>query len=115
LRLWEEFLICHERVAGESRRLRALVYAHLGDLFGETLCDDDPRESWFDRRKMTGRTRNFRLAEEVYEKSLALYPTDKEIHLKLLAAFVRSTLTVRMLPSTFISTFFMVIRSYTNG
>ena len=95
LRLWEEFLICHERVAGESRRLRALVYAHLGDLFGETLCDDDPFESWFDRRKMKGRTRNFRLAEEAYEKSLALYPTDKEIHLKLLALYEKGDLSAK--------------------
>jgi len=95
LRMWEEFLICHQRVAGESSRLRALVYAHLGDLFGNTLGDDDACESWFDRRRKKGTTRNFRLAEEAYEKSLALYPTDKEIHLKLLALYEQGDINTR--------------------
>jgi len=96
LRMWEEFLICHKRVAGESSRLRAVVYAHLGDLLGDTLLqgvpkgDDDPCESWFDRRKKKGKTRNFRLAEEAYEKSLAIYQADKDIHLKLLGLYEKA-------------------------
>ena len=74
--MWHEFLFCHKSVAGESSRLSAIVYAHLGDLLGDTLLqgvplgDDDPCESWFDRRKKKGKTRNFRLAEEAYEKAL---------------------------------------------
>lgn len=88
LRIWEEFLICHQRVAGESSRLRALVYAHLGDIFARE-GDDDPYEAWFNRKKKQDTTRNFRLAEEAYEKSLAIYQADKDIHLKLLGLYER--------------------------
>ncbi|MEK7242699.1 MAG: hypothetical protein AAB112_00835, partial [Thermodesulfobacteriota bacterium] len=96
LKMWHEFLFCHKSVAGESSRLSAIVYAHLGDLFGDTLLqgvplgDDDPCESWFDRRKKKGKTRNFRLAEEAYEKSLAIYQADKDIHLKLLGLYEKA-------------------------
>ncbi len=88
-RMWEEFLSCHHRVAGENSRLCALVYAHLGDLFGDTLPQDAPmhRKAWFTRREKKGEIRNFRLAEEAYEKSLAIYPADKDTHLKLLSLY----------------------------
>jgi len=87
MQMWEEFLICHQRVAGENSRLRALVYAHLGDLFARESDDDPWASSWYDRRKKKGKTRNFHLAEEAYEKSLAIYQEDKDIHLKLLGLY----------------------------
>ncbi|MEI7672351.1 MAG: hypothetical protein WCK00_09590, partial [Deltaproteobacteria bacterium] len=100
LRLWEAFLTDHQCVAGESSRLRALVYAHLGDLFGETLLDmddddDDFYGPWSDHREKQGETRNFQLAEEAYEKSLALYPADKDIHLKLLSLYEKDDVNTK--------------------
>ncbi len=90
LRSWETFLIFHQRVSGENSRLRALVYAHLGDLFAMDN-EDHPAESWFGRRrKKKVRIRNFTLAEEAYEKSLAIYRADKDIHIKLLNLYEKT-------------------------
>ncbi|HAJ26250.1 MAG TPA: hypothetical protein DCG53_03230, partial [Syntrophus sp. (in: bacteria)] len=94
LKIWEEFLICHQRVAGESSRLRSLVYAHLGDLFARE-GGDNPFELCIERRKNKGNARSFRLAEEAYEKSLAIYPEDKDIHLKLLGLYEKGDINTK--------------------
>ncbi len=88
LKAWEDFLALQQRVSGENDRLRAHVYAHLGDLFAMD-DDDQPAESWFVRRRKKKKVsmRNPRLARESYEKSLAFCLADKDFHIKLLTFY----------------------------
>jgi tetratricopeptide (TPR) repeat protein len=90
VKLWERFLFAHGLSAGENNRLRALVYAHMGDMFAEEL-DGEPQALWCGRRN--GRKidlRNIDLAQEAYEKSLALAQDDRDVHLKLMKLYEKS-------------------------
>ena len=86
LKLWEEFLISYQRVHGENSKLRALVYAHLGDIFAREE-ESDPFAFIFARKKRKAGIRNFELAEEAYEKSLKLNGQDKDVHLNMLRLY----------------------------
>jgi len=86
LRTWEEFLIFYHQVHGENSKLRALVYAHLGDIFAREE-DSDPFAFIFERKKQKAGIRNFELAEDAYENSLKLNGHDKDVHLKILRLY----------------------------
>ena len=86
LKLWEEFLIFYQRVHGENSKLRALVYAHLGEIFAREE-ESDPFAFIFTRKKQKAGIRNFELAEEAYEKSLKLNGQDKDVHLNMLRLY----------------------------
>ena len=86
LRIWEEFLISYQHVHGENGKLRALVYAHLGDIFAREE-ESDPFAFFFVRKKQKAGVRNFNLAEEAYEKSLKLNGQDKDVHLNMLRLY----------------------------
>ncbi|MDO8721430.1 MAG: hypothetical protein Q7J31_04290 [Syntrophales bacterium] len=86
LKLWEEFLIFHHRVHEENGKLRALVYAHLGDIFA-TEEESGPFAFIFERKKQKAGVRNFKMAEEAYEKSLQFNGHDKDVHLKMLRLY----------------------------
>ena len=89
---WEEFLTNYSQVHEENPKLRALVYAHLGELFSRE--ERDVRDYSFSRfgrrRKKKVEVRNHELAEEAYEKSLALVATDREVHMGLLNLYEKT-------------------------
>lgn len=87
--LWETFLVVHDRTEGKNDRLSALVYAHLGDIFAEEIQEE--QDPWCSprRRKKTA-VWNFTKAWKAYEKSLALAPDDRDVHLKLMKLYETS-------------------------
>ncbi len=86
LRIWEEFLISYHLVHGENSKLSALVHAHLGEIFAREE-ESDPFAFIFERKKQKAGVRNFKLAEEAYEKSLKLNGQDKDVHLNMLRLY----------------------------
>ena len=89
---WEEFLAAYKRVHGENPRITALVYAHLGNIFSREIEDeqDDPLHLFFKPGKRKAEVRNWKLAEEAYEKSLGLNNEDKDVHLGLLDLYEKT-------------------------
>jgi hypothetical protein len=86
LKMWEEFLILHHRVHEEKSKLRALVYAHLGEIFARE-DEGDPFAFFVERKKQKAGVRNFELAEEAYEKSLQFNGHDKDVHLNIMRLY----------------------------
>jgi len=68
LQLWEEFLIYYRRVHGENCKLRALVYAYLGDIFARE-DESEPFTFFFARKKKKPGISNFELAEEPMKRA----------------------------------------------
>jgi tetratricopeptide (TPR) repeat protein len=90
LRMWEQFLSGHRIVSGENSRLRALVYAHLGNIFAEE-DGSAPPERWYNERKRRKfRVRNYERAEEAYIKSIMLHRQDRDVHLSLLKLYEKA-------------------------
>jgi hypothetical protein len=89
IELWEEFLVLYERVHGENLKLRALVYAHLGDKFSREE-EGDPFQSILGRKRQKAEIRSFRRAEQAYQNSLKLNSADKEVHLSLLHLYEKA-------------------------
>jgi hypothetical protein len=89
MKLWDEYLLLYDLVYGENARLRAIVYAYLGDKFSMEE-EPDPFQSMYERRKNRPGIRNFRLAEESYNHSLRLNSADKEVHLSQLRLYEKT-------------------------
>ena len=84
--MWEEYLSLYTNIHGENRKLCALVYVHLGNLYSEKI-ESNPFLSFFSFHRPRVEVRNVELAERFYEKSLELNPAAKDAHLHLLRLF----------------------------
>jgi tetratricopeptide (TPR) repeat protein len=85
---WEHFLELESSPYAGQPKVRALVYARLGDQFAEELPNDNPFGFFFSRRRRKAvELRNSDLAYYCYEKSLAADPGARETQLALIAYF----------------------------
>jgi tetratricopeptide (TPR) repeat protein len=85
---WEHLLELESSPYAGLPRVRAQVYARLGNLFSEEIPNDNPFGFFFSRRRRkTVELRNAELARLCYEKSLAAEPGHKDTQLALIAFF----------------------------
>jgi len=90
-RLWTDYLNLYRKVHGENRKLAALVYAHLGDLFAAQTVESDPFPFPFLRpRSRIVEVRNEELSEAYYLKSIESNPDDRQAHFSLLTLYDRT-------------------------
>lgn len=88
---WEHFLGLASSPYAGLPKVRALVYARLGDLFSEELANNDPFSFFFSRRsRKTIVLRNPELARHCYEKSLEADPGSRDTQLALIAFFEKT-------------------------
>lgn len=90
MQVWEDFMRDYARLHGENPRLRARVYAHLGEHFS---TEEEAPEEWF----FCSRDRNRRavlwneaLAEKCFEESVRLEPGDRDVHFSQLLLYEKA-------------------------
>lgn len=89
---WEDFIGIYERNYGEHQNLKALLYAHLGDIFSVVEPDFDPFRFFYSAgRRKTSRLRNRKLAEKCYKTSLKLNWDDRDTHFCLFRLYEKTT------------------------
>lgn len=81
---WEKFIEKYTKVHGENRKLEALVYAHLGEIFMSMEEPDDLFSRGFENKSQH---RNSMSAVKFLEKSLEYNRRDRDVYFSLLKVY----------------------------
>ena len=96
--VWENFLSFYDKIHGEDPNLKAILYAHMGDIFSEEIEDESGFFPLFSRRRASNccSLRNETLADQYYHKSLKYNSDDIEVHLSILNLFEKTKKKARV-------------------
>jgi len=89
--VWEDFLLALNRSQAENKKLNAIVYSHIGDMFSQEEVEPPDFFSFFGRRRPERPVlRNKTLACKYYENSLELNPRDRDVQFSFLELYEKT-------------------------
>ena len=90
-RIWEDVLLYLNGSQAEKKKLMAIVYSHIGDIFSQEEVEPPSFFSFFGRRKPNHPVlRNKGLACKYYEQCLNLNPYDRDVQFAFLRLYEKT-------------------------
>lgn len=90
VKMWEDFLKAYTEFYGNNNKLEALVYSRLGAIFSVENLKEPSFFFWQSPKKDVHNLRNAQLAEQYFNKSIALDKGNKDASLGLLSVYEKT-------------------------